>query len=145
MVLKLLELRYNFFAEALISLWIPNLKTITGCTEVKLCAIVSTDLLFANMMLNAPVMYSGQLLDGILSLLSQTKEEISDFWETTVMDDDLFKEIKDPRQYLLSSLAKFYSKFPARLQRVITGHLSEAIQTTIILMLLQLYNLTFPL
>lgn len=82
----------NLFQVILSRFWIPNLKTITGYTEVKLIAVASAKLLCESPSMLDPAAEElcGKLLDGVVTLLSlpeegkvEDEQEVPDFEEAT--------------------------------------------------------------
>ncbi|KAL2904063.1 Exportin-2 [Bienertia sinuspersici] len=147
----------GIFFTILEKFWIPDLKHITGATETKLTAVASTKLICECSALLDPgaSKYWGKMLDSIVTLLSRPEEErveeeseVPDFVETgsysatfirlynvNKRDDDPLKEIKDPKQFLLASLANLRD-FSSRYAQVISENVDPANQAV----LSQLYS-----
>ncbi|XP_076957466.1 exportin-2-like [Bidens hawaiensis] len=152
----------NLFHMILDQIWIPNLKSITGYTEVKLSAVASTKLLCESPLLLDPAAEQlwGKLLDSILTLLSQPEEqriedepEVPDFGEATgyqatfvrlhnagKKEEDPLKDIKDPKQFLVALLANLSTQSRGRFPPVIARYVSPANQAAL-LQLCTAYNL----
>lgn len=152
----------NLFHAILGQFWIPNLKTITGNTEVKLAAVASSKLLCESPSLLDPAAEEtwGKLLDGIVTLLSLPEEqrvedepEVPDFAEATGYqatfvrlhnagrrEEDPLPEIVDPRHYSVGLLANLSAQFQGRFPPVITKYLSQENQAAL-LQLCNAYNL----
>ncbi|KAJ0590304.1 putative importin-beta domain, exportin-2, armadillo-like helical, exportin-2, central [Helianthus annuus] len=152
----------NIFNMILDQIWIPNLKTITGYTEVKLSAVASTKLLCESTLLLDPAAEQlwGKLLDSVVTLLSQPEEErvedepeLPDFGEATgyqatfvrlhnagKKEEDPLKEIKDPKHFCIALLANLSAQFRGRFPPVITRYVSPANQAAL-LQLCTSYNL----
>lgn len=120
-------------------IWIPNLKLMAGSTEIKLALVASSRLICESPVLldKTTVRLWGMMLDSIVTLLSgleqdrleeepeverdrvEQESEVSDFGEivgynaTWEKAEDPLNEIKDPKQYLLTSLEIFLG-FPLR-------------------------------
>ncbi|GJU36818.1 exportin-2 [Tanacetum coccineum] len=84
---------------------IPNVKSINGTYKVSVVA--SSKLLCESPLLLDPAaeVLCGKLLDGIVTLLSQLEDK--PYFEI----QDPLKEIKDPKRFLLTSLANLSSQF----------------------------------
>ncbi|KAD3069050.1 hypothetical protein E3N88_36930 [Mikania micrantha] len=152
----------NIFHMILEHIWIPNLKTITGYTEVKLSAVASAKLLCESPLLLDPAAEKlwGNLLDSIVTLLSQPEEErvedepeVPDFGEITgyqatfvrlhnagKKEEDPLKEIHDPKHFSVVLLANLSSQFRGRFPPIITKYVSPANQAAL-LQLCSSYNL----
>ncbi|KAK9056120.1 hypothetical protein SSX86_027208 [Deinandra increscens subsp. villosa] len=152
----------NLFHIILEQIWIPNLKNLTGYTEVKLSAVASTKLLCESPLLLDPAAEKlwGSLLDSIVTLLSQPEEqrvedepELPDFGEATgyqatfvrlhnagKKEEDPLKEIHDPKHFSIALLANLSSQFRGRFPPIITRYVSPANQAAL-LQLCSSYNL----
>lgn len=135
--------------------WIPNLKLITGPTEVKLTSVASTRLISESPNVLDPQLW-GKMLDSIVTLLSRPEQErveeepeVPDFGETvgynptfvnlynaTKKEEDPVKDIKDPKQFLVASLSRLSSASPGTYPQIINENLDQANQAA----LLQLCN-----
>ncbi|KAI4303422.1 hypothetical protein MLD38_039056 [Melastoma candidum] len=144
----------NIFSMILEQIWIPNLKLITGSLEIKLTAVASTRLLCESPVLldNAASMYWGKMLDSILTLLSRPEEERVDV-EPEVPDiaenvgytatfvslhhagkkeEDPLKDIRDPREFLVSSLARLSALSPGKYPQIISANVEPANQAALL-------------
>nr|XP_043618630.1 exportin-2 [Erigeron canadensis] len=153
----------NLFQAIVGQFWIPNLSTITGTIEVKLCAVASSKLLCESQSLLDPAAEElwGRLLDGIVTLLSQPEEarvvdepEVPDFGEATGYqatfvrlhnagrrEEDPLREIQDPKHHSVALLANLSTQFRGRFPPIINRYLSQANQASL-LQLCNSYNLT---
>ncbi|KAI3721198.1 hypothetical protein L2E82_32204 [Cichorium intybus] len=124
--------------------WIPNLNTITGYNEVKLCAVASTKLLCESALLLDPAAEElwVKLLDAIVSLLSlplPEEERVEDddfdfggYEEATFFhlrnvgkkEEDPLKEIEDPKHFFVTFPAKISPEFHGSFPQVIMTCLS---------------------
>ncbi|KAL8208094.1 hypothetical protein R6Q57_007506 [Mikania cordata] len=156
------SIQSNLFQQLLALVWISNLKTITGYTEVKLSAVASTKLLCESPLLLDPAAEElwGKLLDSIVTLLSQPEEarvedepEVPDFGEASgyqatfirlhnagKKEEDPLKEISDPKHFSVALLANLSTQFHGRFPPIITRYLSPVNQSAL-LQLCQSYNL----
>ncbi|ONM08553.1 Exportin-2 [Zea mays] len=141
----------NLFTQILQRFWIPNLKLIKGALEVKLTAVASTKLLCESAVLldAAAAQLWGKLLDSIVTLLSRTNQDGTqeqndgtdavDIQKTSSYsvsfvrlqyagksEDDLLKEVNDPKQFVVTSLATLSAQFPGRFGLVIEQHVDPA-------------------
>ncbi|XP_065860166.1 exportin-2 [Euphorbia lathyris] len=148
----------NIFLMILEQLWIPNLKLITGVIEVKLAAVASTRLICESPALldAAAARHWGKTLDSIVTLLSRPEEdrveeeqEMPDITENVgytatfvnlynagKKEEDPLRDIKDPKQFLVVSLANLSARSPGRFLQIISENLEPANQSA----LLQLCN-----
>ncbi|KAF3439848.1 hypothetical protein FNV43_RR18126 [Rhamnella rubrinervis] len=148
----------NVFLAILTQFWIPYLNQITGAIETKLTSVASTRLLCESPSLldAAAVEHWGKMLDSIVTLLSrpeqdriQEEPEMPDIAEnvgyTTSFvrlynagkkEEDPLKDVKDPKEFLVVSLAKLSALYPGRFPQIITQYLDPANQAA----LLQLCN-----
>ncbi|XP_068667006.1 exportin-2-like [Aristolochia californica] len=135
----------NIFGVILEQFWIPNLKLITGFVEMKLTSVASTRFICESAALlddSAAVMW-GKMLDSIVTLLSrpeqdrvQEEPEVPDIGETVgysatfvhlynagKKEEDPLKEVRDPREFLVTSLARLTAlspgKYPAIIQKTV--------------------------
>lgn len=145
----------DIFRTVVEQFWIPNLKLITGPTEVKLTSVASTRLISESPNVLDPKLW-GKMLDSIVTLLSRPEQErveeepeVPDFGETvgynatfvnlynaTKKEEDPVKDIKDPKQYLVASLSRLSSASPGTYPLIINENLDQANQAA----LLQLCN-----
>ncbi|XP_057980213.1 exportin-2 [Malania oleifera] len=148
----------DIFLVILEQFWIPNLKLITGTIELKLTAVASTRLLCECPTLSATtaVKHWGKMLDSIVTLLSRPEEdrvveepEVPEIGETVgytatfvrlynagKKEEDPLKEIKDPKEFLVASLANISARSPGRYPQIISENLDPMNQAA----LLQLCN-----
>ncbi|XP_051129556.1 exportin-2-like [Andrographis paniculata] len=146
----------DVFRAILEQFWIPNLKLIVGSMELKLTAVASTRLLCESLSPSDSRLW-GKMLDSIVTLISRPEEdrveeepEIPDFGETVGYnatfvhlynagrkEEDPLPDIKDPKQYLVASLANLSARSPGTYPSIINQNLDAANQAA----LLQLCNL----
>ncbi|KAK7849788.1 exportin-2 [Quercus suber] len=151
----------NIFSVIVKQFWIPNLKLITGAIELKLTAVASTRLICfigeSPALLDAAnVELWGKMLDSIVTLLSrpeqdrvEEEQEMPDIAENVgytatfvrlynagKKEEDPLKDIKDPKEVLVASLARLSSQSPGRYPQIINQYLDPANQAA----LLQLCN-----
>lgn len=144
----------NVFMVILAQFWIPKLKLITGAIETKLTSVASTRLLCEcpSLVDAAAVEHWGKMLDSILTLLSQPEQnrieeepEMPDIAEnvgytTTFVrlynagkkEEDPLKDVKDPKEFLVASLAKLSALSPGRFPQIISQYLDPANQTALL-------------
>ncbi|MQL94387.1 hypothetical protein Taro_027035 [Colocasia esculenta] len=136
----------NLFRTILEKFWIPNLKQITGFTEVKLTATASTRLLCESPVLldSSAAELSGKMLDSVVTLLARPEDErveeeldVPDIGGTIGQSsafarlhnagkkdgDPLENIIKDPKQFFVTSLAGLSSVSPGKLPVVIEKYM----------------------
>ncbi|KAL0426138.1 UNVERIFIED_CONTAM: Exportin-2 [Sesamum radiatum] len=150
----------DVFHTILEQFWIPNLKLITGSTELKLTSVASTRLICESVSPLDPKLW-GKMLDSIVTLISRPEEdrveeepEVPDFGETVGYnatyvrlynagrkEDDPLPEINDPKQFLVASLANLSTRSPGTYPRIITENLEPANQAALF-QLCSSYNLT---
>ncbi|KAM0932662.1 putative importin-beta domain, exportin-2, armadillo-like helical, exportin-2, central [Dioscorea sansibarensis] len=131
----------NIFITILQQFWIPNLKLLSGVIEVKLASIASTRLLCESSSLldTSAAELWGKLLDSIITLLAQPEEfrenvenEPPEVPETEgysasfarlhnagKKEEDPLKEIRDSKEFLVSSLARLSAASPGRYGTII--------------------------
>lgn len=151
----------NIFPTIVKQFWIPNLKLITGAIELKLTAVASTRLICESPALldTANVELWGKMLDSIVTLLSRPEQdrieeepEMPDIAENVgytatfvrlynagKKEEDPLKDIKDPREFLVASLARLSSSSPGRYPQIINQYLDPANQVAL-LQLCSSYN-----
>lgn len=151
----------NIFQGILVQFWIPNLKHITGVIETKLAAVASTRLICESSSLldAAAAEHWGKMLDSIVTLLSRPEQdrvedepEMPDISENVgytatfvrlfnagKKEEDPLKDIKDPKEFLVASLAKLSTLYPGRFPQVISHYLEPANQAAL-LQLCSTYN-----
>lgn len=147
----------NIFHMILDNFWIPDLKLITGLIELKLTAVSSTRILSESL---SPSERWGKMLNSIITLISRPEEdrveeepEDPDFGGTVGYqatnfrlpnagrkEEDPLPEIKDPKQFLVASLANLSARSPGTLPRIIAENLEPANQTALV-QLCSSYNL----
>ncbi|KAE9615357.1 hypothetical protein Lal_00048401 [Lupinus albus] len=142
--------------------WIPNLKLITGSIELKLTAVASTKLICESPVLLDPAASEswGKMVDSITTLLSRPEqdrvEEDPDMPDITEnvgytatfvrlhnagkKEEDPLKDIRDPREFFVSSLSHLSALSPGRYPKVISEKVDPANQTAL-LQLCNTYNL----
>ncbi|KAG0498247.1 hypothetical protein HPP92_002555 [Vanilla planifolia] len=134
------SIQANIFAAIVEKFWIPNLKLISGSIEVKLTSVASTRLICESpsFLDVSAVEVWGKMLDSIITLLVQPDQsgadldEIIDIPESVGYsasfarlhnagrnEDDPLKEIKDPKEFLIKSLAGISIHSPGRYPAVI--------------------------
>ncbi|XP_047053663.1 exportin-2-like [Lolium rigidum] len=141
----------SLFTTILQRFWIPNLKLIKGSLEIKLTTVASTKLLCESAVLldAAAAQTWGKLLDSIVALFSRTDQDgaqeqndgadAADSQRTSgysvsfvrlqyagKSEDDLLKEVNDPKQFLVTSLASLSAQSPGRFGPVIEQHVDPA-------------------
>ncbi|XP_052163745.1 exportin-2 [Oryza glaberrima] len=141
----------NIFMTILQRFWIPNLKFIKGTVEVKLTSVASTKLICESALLldGAAAQTWGKLLDSIVALLSRTDQDgaqqdqndgaDADSQRTSgysvsfvrlqyagKSEDDLLKEVNDPKQFLVTSLATLSAQSPGRFGPIIEQNVDPA-------------------
>ncbi|GAV68224.1 CAS_CSE1 domain-containing protein/IBN_N domain-containing protein/Cse1 domain-containing protein [Cephalotus follicularis] len=143
----------NIFLVILEQFWIPNLKLITGSIELKLTAVASTRLICESpTLLNAAaVKLWGKMLDSIVTLLSRPEQdrveeepEMPDIAENVgytatfvnlynagKKEEDPLKDIKDPKEFLVVSLARLSALSPGRYPQIINENLEAANQAAL--------------
>ncbi|KAL5222335.1 hypothetical protein ABZP36_027048 [Zizania latifolia] len=141
----------GIFMTILQRFWIPNLKLIKGVLEVKLTAVASTKLICESAVLldAAAAQTWGKLLDSTVALLSRSDQDgaqeqndgadATDSQRTSgysvsfvrlqyagKSEDDLLKEVNDPKQFLVTSLATLSAQSPGRFGPIIEQHVDPA-------------------
>ncbi|KAH0450584.1 hypothetical protein IEQ34_021276 [Dendrobium chrysotoxum] len=131
----------NIFVVIIKNFWIPNLKLISGSIEVKLTSVASTRLICESPTLLdvSTVELWGKMLDSIIALLVQPgqsrvdlENELMDVPETVGYsasfarlhnagknEDDPLKETKDPKEFLIKSIAGLSAHSPGRYPGII--------------------------
>ncbi|GLT79782.1 hypothetical protein SLA2020_512570 [Shorea laevis] len=144
----------NIFFVILEQFWIPNLKLITGAIELKLTAIASTKLICESPVLldAAAAKHWGKMLDSIVTLLSRPEQErveeeleMPDIAENVgytaafvklynagKKEEDPLPDIKDPKQFLVASLARLSSLSPGRYPQIISENLEPVNQAALL-------------
>ncbi|XP_057468162.1 exportin-2-like [Actinidia eriantha] len=153
----------NIFLVILEQFWIPNLKMITGSIELKLTSVASTKLICESQALLDPAAsrHWGKMLDSIVTLLSRPEQDrveeepdVPDFadnvgygatfvhlYNAGKKEEDPLRDIRDPKQFLVASLANFSARSPGRYPQVISENLDQANQAAL-LQLFSSYNLS---
>jgi exportin-2 (importin alpha re-exporter) len=154
----------SLFTQILQRFWIPNLKLIKGTLEVKLTAVASTRLLCESAVLLDPAasQWWGKLLDSAVVLLSRTdqggaQQEQNDGADAVDIqrtgysvsfvrlqyagrsEDDLLKEVNDPKQFVVTSLATLSAQSPGRFGPIIEQNVDPA-NKSVLLQLCAAYN-----
>ena len=153
----------NIFWVILEQFWVPNLKLITGAIELKLTAVASTRLICESLVLldATAARHWSRMLDSIVTLLSRPEQdrvneepEMPDIAENVgytatfvklynagKKEDDPLTDVKDPKQFLVASLAKLSALTPGRYPQIINENLEPANQAAL-LQLCSTYNCT---
>ncbi|GFY93580.1 cellular apoptosis susceptibility protein, putative / importin-alpha re-exporter [Actinidia rufa] len=153
----------NVFLVILEQFWIPNLKMITGSIELKLTSVASTRLICESQALLDPAAsrHWGKMLDSIVTLLSRPEQDrveeepdVPDFadnvgygatfvhlYNAGKKEEDPLRDIRDPKQFLVASLANLSALSPGRYPQVISENLDPANQAAL-LQLCSSYNFT---
>ncbi|KAG6488026.1 hypothetical protein ZIOFF_056784 [Zingiber officinale] len=133
-------LQNGLFLNILQTFWIPNLKLISGATERKLALVAATRLICESSILSDDK-YSelwGRMLNSIISLLAQPDQYVElengepDLPETVgysatfarlhyggKKESDPLKEIRDPKEFFVTSVSRLSSSSPGRYGPVI--------------------------
>ncbi|KAF8106941.1 hypothetical protein N665_0129s0011 [Sinapis alba] len=148
----------NIFTTIVQQFWIPNLKLIMGSIEVKLTAVAATRLICETPALLNPAASKiwGAMLDSIVTLVSRPEQEraIDEPEMPEVLENvgytaafvslhnagrreaDPLPDIRDPKQFVVASLARLSAASPGRYPQIIGENLEKANQAA----LLQLCN-----
>ncbi|VVB03515.1 unnamed protein product [Arabis nemorensis] len=148
----------NVFTAILEHFWIPNLKLIMGAIEVKLTVVAATRLICESPALLDPSAAKlwGKMVDSLVTLVSRPEQErvvdepempeISEnvgytaafvsLYNAGKKEVDPLVDIRDPKQFLVASLARLSSTSPGRYTQIIGENLDAANQAA----LLQLCN-----
>ncbi|KAI3416776.1 Importin N-terminal domain-containing protein [Psidium guajava] len=143
----------NIFVMILEQIWIPNLKLIAGNVERKLTAVASTRLLCESPLLldAAASRHWGKMLDSIMTLLSRPEEDMPveepdapdvaenvGYTATFVnlhnagrKEEDPLKDIREPREFLVTSLARLSALSPGKFPQIISENLDAANQNAL--------------
>nr|GMD39947.1 Exportin-2 [Ipomoea batatas] len=160
LVASINAVQVNLFNTIVEQFWIPNLKLITGSIELKLTAVASTKLICESPSLLDSKLW-GKMLDSIITLLSRPEEErveeepeVPDFGESVgynaafvrlynagKKDDDPLQDIRDPKQYLVASVATLSAQSPGQYTQVIRENLEPGNQAAL-LQLCSSYNVS---
>ncbi|XP_010544845.1 PREDICTED: exportin-2 [Tarenaya hassleriana] len=144
----------NIFNVILEQFWVPNLKLITGTVELKLAAVGATRLICETAALLDPSAAKlwGKMLDSIVTLVSRPEQErIEDepempdiaenvgytaafvnLYNAGKKEEDPLKDIKDPKQFLVASLARLSAASPGRYPQIIGENLEQANQAALL-------------
>ncbi|KAL0002318.1 hypothetical protein SO802_016099 [Lithocarpus litseifolius] len=147
----------NIFFLVVKQLWVPNLKLITGAIELKLIAVASTRLIrflgeLPALLDAANVELCGKILDSIVTLLSlpeqdrvEEEQEMPDIAENVgytatfvrlynagKKEEDPLKDIKDPKEDLVASLAGLSSRSLGRYPQIVNQYLDPANQAALV-------------
>lgn len=153
--------QHDIFLVIVEQFWIQNLKLITGAIELKLTSVASTKLICESRVLldAAAVIHWGKMLDSIVTLLSRPEQDrveeepdVPDIGETVgytasfvrlynagKKEEDPLKEIRDPKKYLVVSLASLCAGFPGRFPQIISENVDPVNQAAL-LQLCSTYN-----
>ncbi|KAG2290547.1 hypothetical protein Bca52824_050151 [Brassica carinata] len=150
----------NIFTTIVQQFWIPNLKLIMGSIEVKLTAVAATRLICETPALLDPAASKiwGAMLDSIVTLVSRPEQEraidepempeIENVGYTAAFvslhnagrrEADPLPDIRDPKQFLVASLARLSAASPGRYPQVIGENLEKTNQAAL-LQLCSAYN-----
>ncbi|XP_035539805.1 exportin-2-like [Juglans regia] len=151
----------DIFSMIVKQFWIPNLKLITGAIELKLTAVASARLICDSPVLldTANVELWGKMLDSIVTLLSRPEQDrveeepempdIADnvgytatfvrLYNAEKKEEDPLRDIKDPKEFLVASLARLSSLSPGRYPQIINQYMDPANQAAL-LQLCRTYN-----
>ncbi|KAL1191648.1 Exportin-2 [Cardamine amara subsp. amara] len=151
----------NILTAILEHFWIPNLKLIMGTIEVKLTAVAATRLICETPALVDPSAAKlwGKMLDSIVTLVARPEQErvldepempeISENVGYTAAfvnlhnagkkEEDPLSDIRDPKQFVVASVARLASASPGRYPQIIGENLEEANQAAL-LELCKAYN-----
>ncbi|KAF5181614.1 Exportin-2 [Thalictrum thalictroides] len=143
----------DLFGTILDKFWVPHLKAITGTIELKLVSVSSTRLICESPVLLDPSAAArwGNMLDSIVTLLSRPEQErvneepeMPDIGDTVgytatfvhlhnagKKDEDPVKEIHDPKEFLVRSLAGLAHTTPGRYPAIIQRFLDPANQAVL--------------
>ncbi|XP_075668780.1 exportin-2-like [Castanea sativa] len=154
----------NIFSLVVKQLWVPNLEQITGAIELKLTAVASTR--FIDFFGEPPALADvanvelwGIMLNSTVTLLSrpeqdrvEEEQEMPDSAENVgytapfvrlynagKKEEDPLKDIEDPKEVLVASLAGLSSRSPGRYPQIINQYLDLANQAAL-LQLCSTYN-----
>ncbi|KAF3328821.1 exportin-2 [Carex littledalei] len=148
------SIQQGLFLMILQQFWIPYSTKISGTVEQKLITVALTRLICESPLLLDPAASEnwGKLVDGIVQLLTNSdqagadlEDDAADVPETIEYtgsfaklhsagkkDDDPLKEIRDPKQFFVSSVAGLSAQFPGRFGPVIQQFVSPANQTALV-------------
>ncbi|KAK9910160.1 hypothetical protein M0R45_034134 [Rubus argutus] len=144
----------NLFLVIVGQFWISNLRLITGVIETKLTAVASTRLLCESQSLldAAAVEQWGKMLNSIVTLVSRTEQdrveedpEMPDIAENAgysatfvrlhnagKSEDDPLKDIRDAKEFLVTSLARLSALSPGRYPQIISQYVEPANQAELL-------------
>ncbi|WOK97250.1 exportin-2 [Canna indica] len=154
-------LQQGLFMQILQPFWIPNLKLISGATEIKLALVAATRLVCESPILLDPSSSEiwGKMLDSIITLLARPDQfsgELEngepDIPETVgysaafarlhyggKKEEDPLKEIRDPKEFMVTSISRLSASSPGRYRTVIEKCVDPANQSAL-LQLCTTYN-----
>ncbi|CAK9858088.1 unnamed protein product [Sphagnum jensenii] len=130
----------NLFLSILDNVWSPNLSTITGEMEIKLCAVAAS-MLFTPLLEGSATPYCGKLLNSVITLLVKPDDERIDeeqdvpdldemvgytavyaqLHNSTKTEDDPLKDVKDPKEFLAKILGGVSLQQPGKLPSIVQG------------------------
>ncbi|XWS32030.1 hypothetical protein CRYUN_Cryun23aG0126000 [Craigia yunnanensis] len=120
----------NIFLVILEQFWVPNLKLIIGAIELKLTAVASTRL----------ICESPDRVEEEPENVGYTATFVK-LYNAGKKEDDPLTDVKDPKQFLVASLAKLSALTPGRYPQIINENLEPANQAAL-LKLCSTYNCT---
>eukprot|EP00850_Spirogloea_muscicola_P008170 SM000043S15798 [mRNA] locus=s43:232850:238627:+ [translate_table: standard] len=147
------SVQQGLFRNILESIWMPNLPSVIGDLETKLCTVAATKVLCEYKPLvgdeNFPLW--GKLLDNTLTLLERPEEEraedegdVPDLDEVAgytatyarlhsagKREEDPTPDVHDAKQYLTMSLSQLSSRLPGKLSLVIQQSLQASNQAAL--------------
>lgn len=143
----------NIFPAILEQFWATTLKSITGVLETKLCSVASTRLLCESPTLLADTSAAlwGKMLDSTMNLLARPEEDrveeeiempdlektigytpaFAQLYNAGKKEEDPVKEIKDPKEFLVTSLARLSAQAPGKYPSIIQQSLEPANQAAL--------------
>ncbi|KAJ0982137.1 hypothetical protein J5N97_010392 [Dioscorea zingiberensis] len=144
----------NIFGAILQQFWVPNLKLIAGSIEIKLASVASTRLICESPALldaSAAELW-GKMLNSTIALLAQPEEfrenvenEAPEVQETGgysaafvrlhnagKKEEDPLKEIRDSKEFFVSSLARLSSLYPGRYGAIIENYVDPQNRSALI-------------
>ncbi|CAL9081582.1 unnamed protein product [Musa textilis] len=148
------SLQKGLFMQILQPFWIPNLKLIPGATEMKLASVAATRLICASPILLDPSFSElwGKMLDSLIILPAQPdqyKGELEN-GEANILEtlgystafarlhyggkkeEDPLKEIRDPKEFLVTSLPRLSASYPGWYRTVIEKCVDPANQAALL-------------
>ncbi|KAJ4892444.1 Exportin-2 [Raphanus sativus] len=144
----------NIFTAIVQQIWIPNVKLIMGSIEVKLTAVAATRLICETPALLNPAASNiwGAMLDSIVTLISRPEQEraveepempegLENAGYTAAFvslhnagrrEADPLPDIRDPKQFVVASLARLSAASPGRYPQIIGENLEKANQAALL-------------